>query len=239
MDEKYFNQQDLKNLLPGEETKFEVEFKPEPTPKKEQPTIFWKVIAKFTGLFLLIFLITFVLINFSALSKNFHYLWEVQITGGTYKKTLPTPTPVASFDPTAPAKIVIPKIGTQAPISWNVAEDQIPAKLLEGVVHSQGTALPGEPGNVFITGHSSYYSWSSSPYKDVFALLEKLAPGDQIYIESQGKTFTYEVKETKVVSPEDVSVMEKTANNQLTLMTCVPIGTNLKRLIIIGLQVSP
>jgi len=192
-------------------------------------------ILKFATIFVLVFVLTYSLINGTALTKKFKYFWET-----TYNKrvteNLQTPPPFAA---TSEAKLAIPKIALDAPISWNVDDSNLNQKLLEGVAHYKGTALPGELGNVFITGHSSYYSWVRSSYKDVFALLDKLNVGDKIYIRYNQKTFTYQVASSKVVSPDKLEVLESTGNYTLTLMTCVPIGTNLNRLIVVASQVDP
>lgn len=233
MPENFFDEKDLRSLF--SEANVESSKKKSPTSSAEPA---WKIFAKLGGLFLAIFILTFILINFSAISKKFQYFWQVQLFHNPYNKAVATPTPVSTFDPASPAKIVIPKIGVEAPIIWNVPEDQVDEKLLEGVAHSQGTALPGQKGNVFITGHSSYYIWSDSAYKDVFALLENLSPDDKIYVQYQGENFEYEVAESKVVSPGELSVMNQGDSYNLTLMTCVPIGTNLNRLIIIANQIS-
>ena len=184
----------------------------------------------------------FIVINFSALTKEWHYFWDVKIRQTAYRgaASAPTaaPTPVSTFNPASAANLFIPKIGVEAPITWSVSEDNLPDKLLEGVAHDAGTALPGQTGNIFITGHSSYYSWSSSPYKDIFALLEKLEQNDIIYIQYLDKTFTYKINETKVVSPRDLSVLEPGNGHNLTLMTCVPVGTNLNRLIISASEIN-
>ena len=252
MSGNFLDENDLKNLFPEKresqdgkavEVEFEPEKSPLPTPEKPKPLVefekpvLWKLILKFAGLFAGIFLITFLVVNSSALEKKLGYFWDVQLKHESYQKALATPEATQNFDPATPAKLVIPKIGVEAPVAWNIEDSQIQEKLLEGVVHFKGTALPGQKGNVFITGHSSYYSWSSSPYKDVFALLEKLSVGDKIYIQYQGANFTYEVTNTKVVSPNDLSVLEPTPNYNLTLMTCVPVGTNLNRLIITSSQI--
>lgn len=46
--------------------------------------------------------------------------------------------------------------------------------------------------------------------------------------------YKYKVAETKVVYPNQVEVTQKTPTEQVSLMTCVPVGTSLKRLIIIA-----
>ncbi len=192
-------------------------------------------ILKFATIFVLVFVLTYSLINGTALTKKFKYFWETTYNKKT-AENLQTPPPLAA---TSEAKLAIPKISVEAPISWNVDDNNLNQKLLEGVAHYKGTALPGELGNVFITGHSSYYSWVRSSYKDVFALLDKLNVGDKIYIRYGQKTFTYQVASSKVVSPDKLEVLDATGNYTLTLMTCVPIGTNLNRLIVIASQVDP
>ncbi|KKQ90837.1 MAG: sortase family protein [Berkelbacteria bacterium GW2011_GWA1_39_10] len=192
-------------------------------------------ILNFVFLFILIFLVSFSIINFSAISKKIQYFLKVDIARKTFSVVpIPTSNP---FDPISKARLVIPKINVDAPIVWNIPADQILDKLLEGVVHSKGTALPGSEGNIFITGHSSYYSWVDSPYKATFALLDKLEIGDEIYVQYQNKIFTYKINNVQVVSPKDVGVMDFRPGYNLTLMTCVPIGTTLNRLIINSEQI--
>jgi len=192
-------------------------------------------ILKFATIFILVFVLTYSLINGTALSKKFKFFWETTY-GKKTTENLQTPPP---FNNSSEARLAIPKISVEAPIAWNIDDNQLNQKLLEGVAHYIGTALPGEKGNVFITGHSSYYSWVRSSYKDIFALLDKLNVGDKIYIRYNQKTFTYSVVSTKVVSPDKLEVLNQTSDNILTLMTCVPIGTNLNRLIVTAKQIEP
>lgn len=130
--------------------------------------------------------------------------------------------------------IVIPRINVDAPIVYMESADnkQILEDIKEGVGHYLDTAMPGEVGNVFMTGHSSYYWWSGGKYNQVFVLLDRLEPGDLIYIYYQGGKYIYRVSGSMVVRPEQVSVLEQTDRPILTLMTCVPAGTNLRRLIV-------
>lgn len=232
----------------------DIEFKPEPpkavpapieppkvkAPEKElRPEKFtWVTFSKFVSLFVVIFIITYLVINFSAVLKISNYGLNVSLLKKSYSKAVPTPTP-NPFDAQAEARLVVPKIGVDAPIIWNVSEAQFNEKLLQGVIHSQNTALPGQLGNIFITGHSSYYSWVNSNYKSVFALLDKLQTGDKIYIKYSSQIFEYEVFSRVVVKPDDTSVLDQGTNKELSLMTCVPIGTNLNRLVVKSKQISP
>lgn len=191
---------------------------------------------QFLGIFVLIFALTYTAVNFSALFKKLNYFWNVNLQKDVYSQSIPTPSPT-SFIPSSEARLVVPKLGIDALIIWNVEEQDISKELINGVVHSKGTALPGEVGNVFIIGHSSYYSWVQSDYKAVFALLDKLAPGDKIYIKYNTALLTYDIEDSKVVSPNQLDVMAQPPGYTLTLMTCVPVGTNLNRLVVTAKQI--
>lgn len=138
--------------------------------------------------------------------------------------------------------IFIPKINVTSPIVWDSPVDEATMlnNLKFGVVHYKGTAKPGEKspdsdgyGNVFISGHSSYYWWDDGKYKTVFANLDSIEVGDEIAVGYNDKVFIYKVFEKVVVNPDDLGVVKQdTDKHRLSLMTCVPIGTNINRLIV-------
>ncbi|MBI4023042.1 sortase [Candidatus Berkelbacteria bacterium] len=131
--------------------------------------------------------------------------------------------------------LVIPKIDVRTPVVWNSASEEsiMLANLQRGVAHYGFTSLPNATsGNVFITGHSSYYWWDKGRYKTVFALLDQLTTGDQAFVQYEDAVFAYTVRETLVVSPAAVEVTDPTEQPTLTLMTCTPVGTSLRRLVI-------
>lgn len=140
-------------------------------------------------------------------------------------------------------RLIIPRINQNVPVigvknenliarQWDELEGDIQTALRNGVIHYPGTALPGDNGNVVITGHSSYYAWDAGRFKDVFALLHDVKLGDKIVVYFNQKKFIYQVDNIKVVLPKDVDVLAPSTREQLTLITCTPIGTNLKRLIV-------
>ncbi|MBI2315357.1 class E sortase [Candidatus Daviesbacteria bacterium] len=107
--------------------------------------------------------------------------------------------------------------------------------LAKGLVHLPGSALPGEKGNIFISGHSAlsrFFAGQNAP----FGKLPELKKGDEIIIEAANNKYVYKVIETKAVSPSDLSVIPApdTQGRYISLMTCVPPGLNLKRLIVLG-----
>jgi LPXTG-site transpeptidase (sortase) family protein len=145
-------------------------------------------------------------------------------------------------------RLIIPSLGKNVPIvttdpskligaDWKTLEQAFQEDLKSGVIHYPGTADPGEDGNVFITGHSSYYLWDSGRYKDVFARLNQLQIGDEITIYHDQDKFQYVVREKREVKNEDVSVLDQGDEKILTLMTCSPVGTNFRRLVVVAEQV--
>ena len=78
-----------------------------------------------------------------------------------------------------------------------------------------------------------------SDYNAAFALLPKLKAGDEYSVFYKGDLHKYRVTETFEVSPRDVSVLAQPKDRYMsTLMTCVPVGTTLKRLIVRGEEVD-
>lgn len=137
--------------------------------------------------------------------------------------------------------ISIPKINVNAPVVYqpSVDETAIENSLENGVVHYGNTAVPGQVGNVAIFGHSSNDWWEPGNYKFVFVLLDKLAPGDQVTIDYNSQRYVYQVTGSQVVDPTDVGVLNPTSTPTLTLITCTPPGTSLRRLVVTARQISP
>jgi len=134
-------------------------------------------------------------------------------------------------------EILIPSIGVRAPIVYVEVIDEalFVDALHRGVVHYPLTAIPGEPGNAFLFGHSSDWIGVDDPYRNVFALLPHLKVGDEIYVSNpEGQTFVYVVGETFIVSPTDTRVLDQGdgSTSNLTLQTSYPFGTALARYIV-------
>ncbi len=151
-----------------------------------------------------------------------------------------TPPAEVVAQPTGePNRLSIPSLALEAPIVYptEIGEDAYQVALREGVVHYPGTAEPGLPGNVYIFGHSSDFLWAPGGYKTVFAVLPEIAIGAEIQISNPtGEIFTYVVKETKVVNPKDLEVLDQGQGefSRLTLQTSYPLGTALQRFLVIA-----
>lgn len=157
-------------------------------------------------------------------------------------KPKPTPNPITQEENNPVTytdfHLVIPSLGINAPVIADVdgSDKEGYFKALEsGVAHYKDTAKPGEGSNIFIFGHSSYYSWSPGNYKEIFVNLPDIKKNDEISVWWQSKEYKYIVTSTKVVEPTETSVLKPTDTEQLTLMTCVPPGTAEKRLIVIAI----
>lgn len=149
-----------------------------------------------------------------------------------------------SVAPTATPEVIIPKINVEIPVNYtqtSTDEAAIENDLENGVVHYPTTAMPGEQGNTALFGHSSNNIFNKGKYKFAFVLLHTLVPGDTFYLTYNGKVYVYKVISRTVVDPSEVSVLGPVPGQTATatLITCDPPGTSLKRLVVVGQQVSP
>lgn len=120
--------------------------------------------------------------------------------------------------------IKIPKIDLKVAVGEGIDNNT----LKYAVGHFEGTAMPGEKGNFAVAGHRSY------TYSEYFNRLDELNIGDDITVKTKKGEFTYRVYEKKVVEPTEVSVLDKTKDATITLVTCTPIRVATHRLIIKG-----
>ena len=150
---------------------------------------------------------------------------------------IPNPTP-QSVSKSESHQLLIEKINVSVPIIINTDgnnKEEYDKALENGIAHLKGSALPGKNGNVFIFGHSSYYPEKPGNYKQVFAKLNDLVPGDIFEIQSVDARYIYKILNKKIVEPNDVSVAnQNNALKQITLMTCWPVGSTAQRLVVVG-----
>lgn len=102
------------------------------------------------------------------------------------------------------------------------------------LIQYPGTANPGQPGNAVIFGHSVLPQFfNPKNYLTIFSTLPMLKSGDEILVNFDGVVYKYQVEQMIEVSPDDISVLEQRYNDSyLTLITCVPPGTYLRRLVV-------
>jgi sortase A len=102
----------------------------------------------------------------------------------------------------------IPRLG----ISTIVMEGTTAKTLRRAIGHIEGTALPGQPGNVGISGHRDTF----------FRPLRHIRENDIITLTTLLGEYRYRVVFTKLVGPYDVTVLNPGGDEILTLVTCYP-----------------
>jgi sortase A len=100
-------------------------------------------------------------------------------------------------------------------------------QLKKGAGHHIGSANPGERGNCFISGHNDIYG-------EIFRYLPDVQVGDEITVYAGEQPYRYTVRATRVVEPDDVSVMYPTSAPILTLLTCYPYMIDTQRFVVIA-----
>lgn len=145
----------------------------------------------------------------------------------------PMPIPNRDFS------IIIPKINAAAPIVDNVnpmsSTDYLEA-LKEGVAHAAGTPYPGQVGNVYLFAHSTDAFYNVGHYNAVFFLIGHLVPGDEVDIYYRNTLYKYTVYDKRIVEPTDTEYLGTLLEGEktLTLQTCYPPGTTIKRLVVMA-----
>ena len=142
---------------------------------------------------------------------------EAQPLGPVLRLTIPTP------GPRSPTRLVIPSIN----VDVQVVEGDDWEQLKKGAGHHIGSANPGERGNCFISGHNDIYG-------EIFRYLPEAKVGDEITIYAGEQPYRYVVRATRVVEPDDVSVMYPTSAPVLTLLTCYPYMIDTQRFVVIA-----
>jgi sortase A len=146
----------------------------------------------------------------------------------------PAPTPEGAADPAGTVippvpetgdvvgRIEIPAIGE----NWMFLEGVGLDVLKDGPGHYGGTPLPGEEGNASIAGHRTTYG---QPFHNI----DQLGPGDEIIVTYiTGAQFVYEYRETEIVAPDRVDVIEATDDDRLTLTACHPKYSAAERIVV-------
>lgn len=188
-----------------------------------------------------------VLVLFSFLQYNSLIIANVKafVTPGDIDPQNIVVNPNASLQVASDPRLIIPKINVDVPVNYDTTPDQASQlKAMENGVAYFGIpgadSKPGQVGNTVISGHSSNDFIETGSYKFVFALLDRLKPGDIFYLHYNGVRYTYSVTKTQVVKPNDVSALVyPTTKPIVTLITCTPLGTALNRLLVTAEQVSP
>ena len=146
-----------------------------------------------------------------------------------------------------PVRLVIPSLSMDwpiVPISWEMipgkdGQSSAQWKVADYAVgHHQGTANPGEVGNVVLSGHDD---WKGEVFRD----LHKIQRGAEVTVYTDDQQFLYIVQDIKLVLEEGPDVtdamraanaayMNPTPDPTLTMITCWPYGVDDHRIIVIA-----
>ncbi|MGP4070926.1 class D sortase [Piscibacillus sp. B03] len=151
---------------------------------------------------------------------------EIDITGDDPVEGEPKST---SFDSGVVGLMYIEKIDLTLPMLQGASDDNLDIGL--GIM--DGTSPLGQIGNTGIAGHRSHTEGR------LFNRLDEVTLGDEIKVETLEGEMTYEVYDTKIVTPDDVSVLESNEEDSIiTLITCEPMYNPTHRIIVQAKKVS-
>jgi sortase A len=105
-------------------------------------------------------------------------------------------------------RLEIPRVG----LSAVVVEGTAKTALRRAAGHIEGTAVPGQPGNIGIAAHRDTF----------FRPLRNVRLNDIVRLTTPRGEYDYRVVSTRVVSPEEVSVLDPSKQEILTLVSCYP-----------------
>ena len=126
--------------------------------------------------------------------------------------------------------ISLPALGRR----YALVEGTDAASLRKGPAHYRDTPLPGQGGTIGIAGHRTTYL---APFRTI----DKLRQGNRIVLTMAYGRFTYAVRRTRIVQPDDVWVKRSVGREQVILSACHPLYSAAKRIVVFAslLAVAP
>jgi LPXTG-site transpeptidase (sortase) family protein len=116
-------------------------------------------------------------------------------------------------------------------ISGEILEGESALRMDDGFWHFPISPYPGQRGNVVIIGHRFM---NLPPDPNTFFNLDQTRIGERITISDDFGEYTYIVTEKREVEENDITAIQETEDYRLTLITCTPLWTSEKRLLIIA-----
>lgn len=173
------------------------------------------------------------LIDPTVVSGNAAVLAASIISGGADYTDSATWFPAAPARPASPSKVRYYTLSIPSLNMYDVSVEINGTDLKKNTIHYADTALPGNYGNTVIFGHSTLPQlYRPNDPISIFNPLPKIKRGDEVVINYDGVTYRYAVRETAEVLPTQIEVLaQRYDKNELTLITCVPLGTYLRRFV--------
>jgi LPXTG-site transpeptidase (sortase) family protein len=143
------------------------------------------------------------------------------------------------IDQSKPGLLEVPSLKISAPVVWTKDPKNFDKDLQSGVVHYPGTAMPGQIGTTYISGHSSNYAWAKGSYNRIFSKLGDLPNNASFSITvylKDGKTVKlhYVASSRKEFLATDQEQFKNTGTSTVALSTCWPVNTTQRRLVVFG-----
>ncbi len=130
--------------------------------------------------------------------------------------------PVPTTSPEQAQRIQIPAIQIDAPIVMGDRPEQLKKGVGQNLINPIN---PGQKGNLVLSAHNDIYG-------QIFRDLDQLKAGDEIIIYTNQRSYVYTVRETQIVKPDQVEVMDATQEAVLTLISCYPYMVDKQRIVI-------
>jgi sortase A len=185
-----------------------------------------------------LFAAAFVAFAYCAYVMTASWIFQREETRNLEQLVVTHQTAIIDTSPATEARVQVPRDGLIGRIS--VARLGVSVMVMEGTDertlrraagHISGTALPGQQGNVGIAAHRDTF----------FRPLRDIRKDDVITITTSKGDYRYRVVSTRVVNPDDVSVLNSDGSDVLTLVTCYPfnfIGAAPNRFIVRAEQIT-
>lgn len=195
--------------------------------------------------FLILFLASFIAINWSEVSWVFNYKEIYGIASDFFQKEEQKAVPDAF-----PANnenlfeylekensIEIPKIDILAPLVFAESADnkEIGKDLNEGAVVFPNSVMPGSSGQTTVLGHSAPSGWPKTKYEWIFSQLDALTVGDEIFVYFNHKKYFYSVTQ-KIFLEKGGEIPENltSSDSMLVLISCWPPGKDIRRIAVLA-----
>ncbi len=129
------------------------------------------------------------------------------------------------LDKSSVMRLIIPAININVPIvergleqGWMVVAPGMT------VTHFIYSAYPGASGNSLLYSHGNM----------AFRNIDKLQIGEAIYVQTPSGSSLFKVSQIRIVSPNDLSILDNSDTPILTLLTCYPFGVDSMRYVVIA-----
>ena len=186
--------------------------------------------------FLIIFFISFLILNWNNISWIFNYRVISQTIANFFQKDNSLKSGVSEtieFEYSEKENsLEIPKVEVSAPLIFVEYIDEVHKTLDKGVVHFPDSVLPGEKGQTIILGHSAPPNWPDINYDNVFSRLNELEGEDEIFVYFNHQKYNYSVIK-KIFLERGEEIPENTltnSDNMLILISCWPPGKDIRRI---------